>query len=65
MSAKVKDRSAKSRGLKLVSFEIEPELWQAFRIQAILEDKTSSALLRDLIKIELKGKKEVYKKKTS
>lgn len=59
MAAKLKDRSAKARGLKLVSFEIEAEMWQAFRIHAIREDKTSSALVRELIKNELKGKRKV------
>lgn len=58
MVVKIKERSAKARGLKLVSFEIEAELWQAFRIHAIREDKTSSALIRELIKNELKGKKK-------
>lgn len=47
-----------SYAVNLVSFEIETELWQAFRIHAIFQDKTSSALIRKLIKIELKGKKK-------
>ena len=59
MAAKTKERSAKARGLKLVSFEIEADLWQAFRIHAIREDQTSSALIRELIKNEIKRKKKV------
>lgn len=55
--AKKADKSAKSRGLKLVSFEIEGEKWQAFRIHAIREGTTSSALIRRLIEEEIKGKK--------
>ena len=58
MAIKPVDRSAKARGFKLVSFEIEADLWQAFKIHAIREDKTSSALIRGLIKGELKGKKK-------
>ena len=58
MATKTVDRSARARGFKLVSFEIEADLWQAFKIHAIREDKTSSALIRELIKGELKGKKK-------
>ena len=57
--AKNDDKSAKSRGFKLVSFEIPDELWKDFRIHAIREGKTGSALMRELILNELKGKKKL------
>jgi len=57
MAAK-NDRSAKVRGFKLVSFEIDDEIWKEFRILAINEGCTSSAYLRDLIMKELKDKKK-------
>lgn len=59
MAAKVKDRSAKARGLKLVSFEIDAELWKDFKIHAIRAEKTGSELIRELIHTEMKAKKKV------
>lgn len=57
MATKVMNKSARARGLKLVSFEIEEEQWKAFRVHAIQKDQTSSALIRELIAIELKSTK--------
>lgn len=57
MATRVKDRSAKARGFKLVSFEIDSDLWQAFRIHAIKQAKTSSAIIRELIEAEVKHRR--------
>ena len=51
--AKRNDKSAKSRGFKLVSFETDLESWKAFRILAIERGSTASELIRSLIKAEL------------
>lgn len=57
MKDKKKDRSAKSRGFTLISLEIDAKLWKAFKIHAIDIEKTSSALIRELMEAELKRKK--------
>ncbi len=53
------DRSAKARGLKLVSFEIDDEIWREFKILSIYKGITSSAYIRELIQKELLSKKRV------
>lgn len=55
--AKKADKSAKSRGLKLVTFEMDAGKWQAFRIHAIKSGKNASELLREMVDRELKAKK--------
>jgi hypothetical protein len=65
MALKPKDRSAKARGLKLVSFEIDAGIWQDFKIHSIKIDRTSSSLLRELIEAELKPKKKADKRRRS
>lgn len=54
---KKQDRSAKARGLKLVSFEIEAEKWQVFRIHAIKLKKSCSEIIREMINEEIKGRR--------
>ena len=55
--AKKTDKSAKGRGLKLVTFEIETSKWQAFRIHAIKLGLNASELIRQMIDKELKRKR--------
>ena len=59
--AKRPEASAKSRNLKLVSVEVDPELWQAFREKALKERTTASALVREFLAWKL-GKVERLKR---
>jgi hypothetical protein len=54
---KMKGKSARDRGFKLVSFEIEPDTWDEFRILAIRQKTSSSELLRDLVRGAIKRRK--------
>ena len=55
--AKKTDKSAKGRGLKLVTFEIDVARWKVFRMHALRRDLTASELLRAMVEKELKGRK--------